>query len=226
MVESPAINRENYVVFTAGTMFEEVYNNAPFKLGKDLPPVKRSNPDYGVDFSGCYANLMSRSHSVISCAATTFTIGWNEGLALDADYEKFVADVHYDPKYQIDDGVVVKVTSPWLITVNKPETKWVAAKSLFNKTTLAMPSGMTIWNHTVMICPAFMFIPKINGFTVTVMQGDPLYSFYPITDLPIHVENFYDPSLDITGEEIELPFAYTYHESKEYEKKTCPQNVS
>jgi hypothetical protein len=87
-----------------------------------------------------------------------------------------------------------------------------------------------VWNNTVKVCPSFLYIPKVEGFSVTVKQGDPLYSFYPLSDLPIYVENFYDASLtERIAEplpEDDLPFAKTYHESKSHEKKTCPQDVS
>lgn len=231
MVESPAINRENYLVFTAYTMDKDVYEKAPVVSGSDLPPVKRPADSVG-DFSGCYANLKSRSKSVIMPAWCDFSITWNGTIDVQADREEFKYDIHDDPSYQLTDGEVVKLISPWMVNTSKPEVEWVSAKSLHNKRAMSIPSGITAWDESLMMWPIFVYVPRVFDYQLHVEMNHPLMSFYPISDLPIHVETYLDPQkcYDLYEKQLEAihgrKFASFYLDRKHNEKKTCPQNVS
>lgn len=231
MVESPAINRENYVVFTAYTMENNLHEKAPIISGKDLPAVKRP-ANSGGDFSGCYANLKGRSKSVIMPAWCDFNIGWRGGLFVESPDYGIEFNPHNDATYSVDNAEIIKFVSPWMVTTSKPEVNWIAAKSLHNKTSLAIPSGITAWDASLMVLPFFVYIPIVEGYFVDVKMNDPLMSFYPMTDLPIHVETYFDPDKvqELYGKQLEAlenrKFASFYLDRKHNEKKTCPQNVS
>lgn len=232
MVESPAINRENYIVFKAITHVEGVNEKAPIVLAKYLEPVKRPSQE-GMSFSGCYANLKGRSRSVVLPSWVDFTVGWrNNSYFVDSSFPQFPVSVHNDASYEVPNAEILRVISPWIIQINKPEIDWIAAKSLYNKTILPMPSGYTAFDENSPGIPFFVYIPRIENFEAFVPLNHPINSFYPLSDLPIHVESYYDPSLmqrlsdQLLKSNDERPFAQMHRARKLNEKKTCPQNLS
>ena len=193
----PFLNRQRYIVLKCYSTHSGVVERAPIKAGvaesvNALPPL-----DYlsrRTSFTTCWSRLMTAKNSVtipspatfrFSCDASGVVSFAGAGNVVGADF-----DHNEDPTYGLNkDFVIAKIMMPWSVE-EKTGTKFVFARHIHNKTMMNVLSGVHSFAAT---CDVNIFnaIAKVDHqYEVPFLT--PMASLYAMSDLPVHVENFYD----------------------------------
>jgi hypothetical protein len=204
----PFFNRQRYVVLHATTPVEYINTYTPVALGK------RSNPSFpkiGKTKRGlktCYGHVASLKRSATVLSPCDFEItadanGWWYDWPGSDVIE--VSSHDEDPQFSSKHMYITKLSLPWAITCNKPDTMFVGCSHILNDTEMRIPSGILSYKR-IRACNIFNYIPK-KETAYSIPFKKPLFSIYPLTDLPFYVESEYNPSRyrDLTDSSKTLP---------------------
>ena len=197
MLKIPFLNRKRYVVLKCYTDNRFHYEQCPIVLTSKLKTEKHGELEKKNQrtFRHCYGSVAGMKISATIPAWTTFDV---EVLHNDVRYDitdlnngkTYVQfDHNKDPFYNSKDCWVTKMVNPWQLYEDSG-VNFVYAKHIKNTTPMAIPSGIVNfrYNHGAHI---FNLIHR-HPHEYRIPFKLPLMSIYPITDLPLHVESYFD----------------------------------
>lgn len=193
MFKIPFINRERYIVIKAYTFDKRVHKLAPIVTSNNAvkaPP----KPDDGFNFGTCFGYVASLKRSFTLQSWLEFMVDYQSNpqspyiappnnRVLSASY---LTDSAYPTPVETH---MTKINVPWRITCSKPDVFFVQSKHITNTTPMMIPTGVLNFGVTAAI-PIFNLISEKVPFKVPFLT--PLVAFFPMSDLPIHVESIFD----------------------------------
>jgi hypothetical protein len=200
MPKLPFLNRKRYIVLKCYTNHAGVHKHSPMTLGDDDVTPQPTNPEYLSKtqyFSHCWSRLETRKRSATVRSPAAFRVvsdGQNSvshSIARDEETFRIVFDHDSDETYGTDRHTFLsKLAMPWKC-YEETGVNFVMARHMRNKTQMNILSGVT----------SFKVSPDINIFNLIskdahryeVSFNTPLISIYPMSDLPLHVESYFDP---------------------------------
>lgn len=195
----PFLNRQKYIVLRCYTDHAGVAEKSPITKTYDQN-VKTPNPDpfYNPvqNFSTCWSRYATRKSSATILAPTAFRyktdgkgrIEFNEATNLGIVTVSF--DHDKDESYGTNkDTFLTKINLPWQIE-EKTGASFITARHMHNTTMMNVLSGLVSFKASPSI-NVFNMINKVaHQYEVPFLT--PMISLYPMSELPLHIESYYD----------------------------------
>jgi len=198
MIKLPFLNRERYVVFKAYTL-NKVFLDVPIVLTKDVSQEHLNSKKLtaeerrtSITFNSCYGRVAALRKSLTLRTWCEFEIKAEENgfsAICPVGHEYFKIDHHKDPIFNAKGIFVVKFMPPWTMECNKKDLNVVYCSHILNTTPLQIASGFV---HSALAGTNFFSYIPSQKLHYIVPYNMPIVQMYPVTDLPIHVENYYD----------------------------------
>ena len=189
----PFLNRERYIVLRAYTPVEYLCDHAPVCLSSKVIPEFPRIGKYEIGFKTCHGFIASlkRSATVMSpcdfdvkATPKEFSYRW-------PDQQHFGVAEHVDTQWNSSTSFITKIAMPFVFKSSKKGINFVETRHILNDTPMNIPSGVTTYDYGTNYNP-FNYIPRIDlEYSVTFKK--PLIAIYPLSDLPFHVECYFDP---------------------------------
>jgi len=174
----------------------------PIVLSSQLEPMKpvRKTQKGEQDFSSCYGYVKSQKKSAVLRAWTELEFWGNANSpqeetpvgfwGLDDCRGMSQVTIHNDATYAPKNATLIKLTNPWFCE-ETTGVGFVLGKHIRNMTPLSIPTGIANFklSHQINL---FNLVPH-NQPKYSIKFQEPLIAIYPISDLPFHVESYYDP---------------------------------
>jgi len=193
----PFFNRKRYIVLKCYTDTKFHLDNCPVTLSSELPPMKplvdvRHNE---ATFSTCYGYIKAMKKSAVLCAWTEMEFQ-GEGDLQGVSYRwadncngRSEVTPQEDAVYKVPNAVMTKLTNPWRVE-ETTGVHFVTGKHIRNMTPMAIPSGMQDFSRAHQINIFNLVTDTQPRYGIKFKQ--PLLAIYPVSDLPLHVECYYD----------------------------------
>lgn len=195
----PFLNRNRYVVVKAYTLNKRFLDDVPIVLTKDISQehlnskkLTAEDRRISVTFNSCYGKVAALRRSLTLRTWCEFEIKADEKsfhAIYPAGFEYFRIDHHKDHIFNPSGMFVAKLIPPWMVEYNKKDLNIVHCNHILNTTALQIASGIV--PGTLPGTNFFSYIPS-QRLHYIVPYKMPIVQWYPLTDLPIHVENYYD----------------------------------
>jgi hypothetical protein len=198
-IKLPFVNRNRYIVVKAYTINKRFLDNVPIVLTKDVKDVYNNSKKlteeekriYGT-FNTCYGRVAALRRSITLKTWCEFEIKTNENkfdLIYPNGFQYLKIEEQKDLTFNPPGVFILKIQPPWMFEFSKKDLNVVLASHILNTTPLQATSGI-IPGHS----PStnfFSYIPK-QRLHFMIPYKMPIVQWYPLTDLPIHVESYYD----------------------------------
>ena len=199
----PFINRENYILITAYTKFTRVLENCPIVTSnmcvRDLPKPLEGET---FNFSTCFGNTAGASRSITLPSYTEMFVDPDSQDIYKTPPDNYLNGwlLNMDNAYEMHKSLsMTKLIVPWMLKCNKKGMLFVAAKHIYNRLPMMIPTGML--NFDITHGPN-IFNAVAKGLSYKIPNNYPLLGMYPISDLPIRVECVLDGTMfDYLAEE-------------------------
>lgn len=191
LLKLPFFNRERYIVIKAYTFDQHIHSDVPICItSKALDKLPRN--DSQQNLSSCFGYIMSASRS--------FTMkSWTEAHVDPTQEDPYIVpercstfrnELIESPDYALQGNMrLTKILAPWQIECNKKDTLFVLTRHMMNKTPMMVVPGIINWD--VASSPHVMNIID-NAYKYSIPYRHPLVQFFPMSDLPLHVEAYLD----------------------------------
>lgn len=200
MLKLPFFNRQRYVVLKCYVANERLNEMAPMSLSSKLEPIK-TDVGKNISFRTCYGHITGLKRSVTLPMWTEFRVvsqyeGKDETLYQlpthipNNDKPSVDFSHRHDPTYHSPDCYITKIISPWVVE-EKTGVNWVVAHHIRNSTPMRIPSGINNFKYDHYTHIFNLVHKKPHEYFVPFKT--PVLALYPMTDLPLHVETYYDP---------------------------------
>lgn len=201
----PFFNRKRYIVMKCYTDNKRLYEYAPILRSSLLPapecqtdkhPVKQDNFDRMPSFRTCFGRVEALKTSAAIPLWNTMHIKVDNDLNISVDssdmqnllgYLDF--DHNNDPYYDTENFYVVKHVCAWHCE-ETTGVKFVSAQHIQNNTNMRIPSGIIDFKHQHAM-NVFNLVSKYPH-SYTIPFKTPTIALYPLSDLPLHVESYFD----------------------------------
>jgi hypothetical protein len=192
----PFFNRKRYLTLKCYTGNKAVYDRSPITQGtKESSEVFESSNTETQTFKTCWSRLATRKRSATLYSPVEFKfehLGGEDGMRhlFNQCHPLYIDYKHNDDvDYQSRECVVTKICFPWKI-YEDTNTPFVFSSHIRNTTQMRIVSGVISYKgqHAVNI---FNLVPKLKH-SYTVPHLTPLVSIFPMSELPLHVECYYD----------------------------------
>jgi len=195
----PFLNRSRYVVIKAYTLNRRFLDDVPIVLTKDIKQdhlnskklTEEEKRIYGT-FNSCYGKVAALRRSLTLRTWCEFEIKADEKsfqAIYPVGFEHFRLQRQKDYVFNPNGMFVAKVIPPWMVECNKKDLNIVHCNHILNTTPLQIASGIV--PSAIAATNFFSYIPS-QRLHYIVPYKMPIVQWYPLTDLPIHVENYYD----------------------------------
>jgi len=195
----PFLNRSRYVVIKAYTLNRRFLDDVPIVLTKDIKQdhlnskklTEEEKRIYGT-FNSCYGKVAALRRSLTLRTWCEFEIKADEkgfNVLFPVAFEYFKLEHHKDSVFNPKGVFVAKLIPPWVVECNKKDLNIVHCNHILNTTPLQIASGIV--PSAIAATNFFSYIPS-QRLHYIVPYKMPIVQWYPLTDLPIHVENYYD----------------------------------
>lgn len=195
----PFLNRSRYIVIKAYTLNRRFLDDVPIVLTKDIKQdhlnskklTEEEKRIYGT-FNSCYGKVAALRRSLTLRTWCEFEIKADEKsfqAIYPVGFEHFLLQRQKDYVFNPNGMFVAKVVPPWMVECNKKDLNIVHCNHILNTTPLQIASGIV--PSAIAATNFFSYIPS-QRLHYIVPYKMPIVQWYPLTDLPIHVENYYD----------------------------------
>lgn len=205
MIKLPFFNRERYVVIKAYTFDRLVHKDKILAMtGTSVGVLNRcpkSSPTgvYDSDFSTCYGinaamnrSLTLSSWSEVNVEYQTESDKYPDHTVPPMNEVFVVANVIDDKVYKKQpDARIYKMLAPWMITCNK-DINFVMSRHMMNELPMNVPTGILHFEATK---APHLFHILYPGQKYKIPYRHPLAQIFPLTDLPIHLETYWDAQM-------------------------------
>ena len=198
MIKLPFLNRERYVLLKAYTV-NKCFLDVPIVLTKDISQEHLNSHKLTaeekrtfVTFNSCYGRVAALRRSVTLRTWCEFEIKADEkgfNVLFPVGFEYFKLEHHKDAVFNPKGVFVAKLIPPWVVECNKRDLHIVHCNHILNTTPLQIASGIV--PGALAGTNFFSYIPS-QKLHYIVPYNMPIVQWFPLTDLPIHVENYYD----------------------------------
>ena len=195
----PFLNRKQYIEIKAYANNKRALVEVPLCLTKDIKcnhlnantiPLKKRK--YTTSFNTCYGKIGALRNSITLRTWCEFDIittkdTW-EFLWPNNNKYMHVAEMN-DVAFRPNGLWVIKVDAPWMLECSDKSVSFVHCSHIMNTSHLHIGTGFVS-----MLQPSlnfFTYIPQRND-TYNIPYKMPIIQMFPITDLPIHIECYYD----------------------------------
>ena len=190
----PFLNRKRYIVLKFYTPHQGVFERA-----KPVTDFHRAEaykgPAHEANFSSCMSRIAAKKNSVTVPSPVDFLFRCDgEIVHFDAsDTEVLYCDFSHDGDRAYGsnkDFVIAKMVMPWRIEEDSG-VNFVVARHMMNRTMMNVLSGVISFNATA--SSSFFNVINKTPHEYHVGFGEPLVSYFPMSDKPVHVECYCDP---------------------------------
>ena len=193
----PFINRKRYIVLKCYTWHSGVLERSPIVLGDPEKVKPTPETDYLAarkSFATCWSRLATNKKSATICAPESLRFRCDENGVVQSNTPTDIMQVMYEhdndqPYGLMKDFVIAKIMMPWHIE-EQTGVNFVFARHMRNKTMMNVLSGVTNFKATCQI-NIFNAINK-HKHHYEVPFNSQMVSLYPMSDLPLHVECYFD----------------------------------
>ena len=198
-IKLPFVNRNRYVVVKAYTLNKRYLDNVPIVLTKDVKDVYNNSKKlteeqkriYGT-FNTCYGRVAALRRSVTLRTWCEFEIKTNENkfeVIGPSGFPDLRIEEQKDLTFNPLGVFTLKIQPPWMFEISKKDLNIVLSSHILNTTLLQVASGIIPGYSSS--TNFFSYIPK-QKLHFMIPYKMPIVQWYPLTDLPIHVESYYD----------------------------------
>lgn len=210
MLKLPFFNRERYLVLKFYTDQKKANEFAPVTLSNRVKHSmfneEKSDAllaaEKGGSFKTCFGYVQGLKRSITIPNWCEQLIIVKDGQvqnrsAMDSRFSPFT--FHQDPHFLAHPSknhpiVVGKHNPPWTVEANKTaqEVTYIMGRSILNATPMQIPTGCLTFKSQTQV-NIFNYIPYHVDYQYKIPYREPLVQIWPLSDLPLHVETYYDP---------------------------------
>lgn len=200
MLKLPFINRERYILIKAYTFDRAVHRDKTLAMtGTSVGVLNRcpvsSKTNWEVDFSTCYGMNAAMKRSLTLSSWSEILVEYSEDPHI-ADHIHppdngllKVMPIKDDPVYPKQKNArLYKIITPWMLTCNK-DINFVMANHLMNTLPMNIPTGIIHFETTH---APHLFTTLHLGQKYKIPYKAPLAQIFPMSDLPLHLETYWD----------------------------------
>lgn len=201
MFKLPFYNRERYIVVKAYAFDRVAHEDKTLSLtGRATGVLNRCpapSPLGHVDFSTCYGISASMNTSLTLSAWSELKVDFDQDTEepiyiAPIDNEMFRIASVQDKIYKIPSNARMhKIIAPWMLTCSK-DVNFVMAKHLMNTLPMHIATGVI---HFEITHGPHIFNSVYRGQNYKIPYKMPLVQLFPLSDLPIHLETYWDSKM-------------------------------
>ena len=202
----PFYNRKRYLVLKFYTWHQGVFEKAK-PMTNFSKTEKHKGTVYERNFHTCMSRIMTKKNSVTMPSPVDFMFRCDgEVVHFEApDSEVLGCDFAHndDPAYaSTKDFIIAKMVMPWHIE-EESGINFVVARHIMNRSMMNVLSGVISFDATA--SSSFFNVINKTPHEYRVKFGEPLVSYYPMSDKPVYVECYCDAEKHRKLREVHYP---------------------
>lgn len=191
LLKLPFFNRERYLVIKAYTFDEHINSEVPIAItSKALDKLPKRDSQQSLNSCFAYAMSASRSFTMKSWAEALVDPTKEDPYIIPERCGTFRNELIQNSEYALQSNMrLTKILAPWQIECNKKDALFVLTRHMMNKTPMMVVPGIVNWN---VASPPHIMNVMDTAYKYKIPYRHPLVQFFPMSDLPLHVESYLD----------------------------------
>jgi hypothetical protein len=189
----PFLNRKKYILLKCYTWHAGAHRQTPITMS--IKPVRQRKTEFMEpvrDFSGCWSRVKSQQVSATVPCSTEIRFSANGDNYVNAITSSEAVTVSFDHNeditYPLKDMVLSKIELPWRCEEDAG-VNFVMARHMQCRSPLNILSGVLANAFPI----NFFNLTNTHEHQFSVKPNEPVISLYPMSDLPLQIETYYDP---------------------------------